>query len=81
MNEALRRWREENPEGAGPPRNPYQRWIDQDTRKSAIGAMCWQCMGGSEESGEGVRAMIRDCTSNGENEATKCPLYEWRPYK
>ena len=27
------------------PRNPWQRWMEADTRKSAIHAQCWHCMG------------------------------------
>lgn len=79
--EALAKWREEHPEGVGPQRNPYQKWQDHDTRKTAIEAMCWQCMGGTATEVAGIRASIRDCTSNGENGATRCPLYNWRPYK
>lgn len=74
---ALAKWREEHPEGAGPQRNPYQKWQDQDTRKTAIEAFCFQCVGGEQ----GYRSSIRDCTCNGKSGATLCPLYNWRPYK
>ena len=77
--DALTRWREENPEGAKP-RNPAQRWQDQDTRKTAIDAMCWQCMGGSAEAAEGAMAAIRKCTAGPESQVP-CPLWNWRPYK
>jgi hypothetical protein len=80
-SEALAKWREENPDHESSPRNPYQRWMDQDTRKSAIAAMCWTCMGGKETEGEGVRASIKGCTSDGLGGATRCPLYDWRPYR
>ena len=43
------------------------------SRKSAMEAMCWTCMGGSEEHSAGVREEIKQCTS------PKCPLYSWRP--
>ena len=85
MNEnaqdALAKWREENPDHERTQRNPYQRWLDADTRKNAIAAMCWTCMGGSESESEGARASIRDCTSNGDNGTIRCPLYAWRPYR
>ena len=75
--EALKKWREENPEGVGhgPVRNPMQKWQDKDTRKTAVDAKCWECCGGSEDESEGVRGAIRDCT------ATNCPLHAWRPYR
>ena len=75
----LAKWREENPEGAKP-RNPMQRWKDQNTRKSAIDAFCWQCMGGSAESSEGAMKEIRNCPS-GPHTPNPCPLWVWRPYK
>ena len=78
--EALKKWREENPEGAGPPRNPWQRWQDQDTRKRAIDAMCWQCHGGTADYSEGVRGGIRDCVAGPDSEHP-CPLWRWRPYQ
>jgi hypothetical protein len=72
--EALRKWREEHPEGAGTPRNPWQKWEDKDTRATAIAAFCWQCVGGSRQD-------IRDCSCGPDSEGTRCPLYAWRPYK
>jgi hypothetical protein len=83
MNEktdALNKWREEHPEGAGPPRNPWQRWQDHDTRKTAIEAFCWHCMGGTATDGTGVRENIRTCASGPDSEVP-CPLHGWRPYK
>ena len=77
--DALAKWRKENPEGSAP-RNPAQRWHDQDTRKTAIDAMCWQCMGGSVESADGAMAEIRKCASGPDSQAP-CPLWNWRPYK
>ena len=77
--EALARWREENPDGAKP-RNPVQRWKDKDTRKSAVDAFCWQCMGGSREAADGAMAAIKDCPS-GPNSTNPCPLHAWRPYQ
>ena len=62
------------------PRNPWQRWMDADTRKSAIDAKCWECCGGSETEFSGVREQIRGCTS-GPNSVCPCPLYAWRPFK
>lgn len=76
--EALREWRENNPEGATP-RNPAERWKDRDTRKSAIDAFCWQCMGGSLTEANGARAAIRDCPS-GPQSSNPCPLFAWKPY-
>lgn len=81
--DALKRWREEHPEGApsGPPRNPWQKWQDHDTRKTAINAMCWHCMGGSEVENVGIRGAISSCTAGPDNSGTTCPLWHWRPYK
>lgn len=69
---ALRRWREEHPEGAKA-RNPVERWQDHDTRKSAIDAFCFQCMGGAREE-------VRRCPSGPES-INPCPLHAWRPYQ
>ena len=77
----LERWRRENPEGSGPPRNPWQKWQDQDTRKSAIAAKCWECMGGSADYATGIREAIRSCSCGPENAGPRCPLWAWRPYK
>lgn len=73
--EALARWRAEHPDHVAEQRNPWQKWLDNNTRKTAIEAFCWHCMGGSETEVAGIRASIRDCT------APECPLYNWRPYK
>ena len=80
---ALKKWREEHPEGvpSGPPRTPWQKWQDQDTRKTAINAMCWHCMGGSESETVGIRGAIASCTASPANPGTPCPLWHWRPYK
>ena len=72
----LQKWREENADVERQSRNPFQRWKDNDTRKSAIDAFCWQCMGGAE----GARAFIRPCSS-GPGSINPCPLHAWRPYK
>lgn len=58
-------------------RNPAERFAaaPKPTRKQAVDAMCWQCMGGTEDHAEGVREEIRHCT------ATRCPLYTLRPYR
>jgi hypothetical protein len=67
-------------EGRRAPRNPFVRHRDRDTRKSAIDAFCWQCMGGQPEAAEGARALIRDCAATPESN-NPCPLWNWRPYK
>ena len=51
--------------------DPLQKLQEKPTRKRAIDAMCWDCMGG----GVGVRESIKNCT------APKCPLYQYRPYQ
>jgi len=43
------------------------------SRKAAIDAFCWDCMGG--DGNVGVTRMIRDCTS------PSCPLFSFRPYQ
>lgn len=73
--EALRKWREE-----GTPteqKNPYQKWLENDTRKTAIAAFCLMCMGTDDPDNPipSYRSLIKECGS------TKCPLYNWRPYK
>lgn len=78
---ALARWRSENPNAeTAASRNPAERWHDQDTRKSAIDAFCWQCMGGTIDAANGARANIRDCPSSSAS-VNPCPLWAWRPYK
>jgi hypothetical protein len=59
------------------PTNPMQRFLaaDKPTRKQAIDAMCWTCMGGDEGTSPGVRESIRDCSSR------YCPLVTLRPYR
>jgi len=62
------------------PRNPAQRYEDNNTRKTAIDAFCWQCMGGTLDAADGAMAAIRACPSGPES-VNPCPLHEWRPYK
>lgn len=55
-------------------RNPLEKLQDNPTsRKLAIDAMCYTCVGAGADSG--VRAAIRNCG------VRKCPLYACRPYK
>jgi hypothetical protein len=61
-------------------RNPAERWQDRDTRKSAIDAFCWQCMGGTAHAADGAQREIRHCAS-GPGSINPCPLWHWRPYK
>jgi len=49
-------------------KNPATKFAERETRKTAIDAFCWECMGE-------LREEIRNCT------ATHCPLYNFRPYK
>ena len=77
--EALKKWREnigENEE-ITEQKNPYQKWVEKDTRKSAIDAFCMSCMGTDDPNNpkHGYRTDIQKCTSK------NCPLYNWRPYK
>ena len=43
------------------------------SRKAAIGASCWLCMGG--DGSVGITRMIRECSSPG------CALFRLRPYQ
>lgn len=61
-------------------RNPVERWQEQDTRKSAIAAFCWQCMGGTHDEANGARAAVCDCPS-APGTVNPCPLWHWRPYQ
>ena len=62
------------------PRGPYERWLDDDTRKTAIGAKCVDCRGGPGN--PSVREQIRDCRASGEWPLySLCPLFGWRPYR
>ena len=47
------------------------------SRKMAIHAFCFHCVGGTEEElpDPGWKDLIRTCTS------PKCPLYLYRPYR
>lgn len=78
MNEnakkALQEWRESGVKIER--KSLLEKHKENNTRKTAIDCMCWQCMGGDENSNTpGITHAIRDCTSY------RCPLYEWRPYK
>lgn len=77
--EALQRWRETQDANAGTieQKNPYQKWVENDTRKTAIGAFCMNCMGTDDPDAPapGYRADIKSCAS------TRCPLHKWRPYQ
>lgn len=56
--------------------NPILRQQANDTRKTAIEAMCAHCVGCTADSvEEGFRASIRDCRN------FVCPLHGWRPYQ
>jgi hypothetical protein len=47
-----------------------------NSRKNAINAMCYHCMGCTKDHMEpGVMTDVRNCTS------TTCPLYNYRPHK
>ena len=78
MREALERKRAEG--APAPTSNPFTRFTRRDTRKSAINAFCWQCMGGQPESSEGATALIRNCGA-GPDTDNPCPLWNWRPYQ
>lgn len=54
-------------------RNPTQRWQEHNTRKMAIDAFCWQCMGATAEESNGARAAIKDCPSHPVS-VNPCPL-------
>ena len=60
-----------------PRKNPLQRYLEaaSPTRKQAVDAMCYRCMGASDTDQNGVREEIRGCTS------PACPLYAFRPHK
>lgn len=60
---------------AKPEHNLLRRFRKKPTLRSAASAMCFVCMGGTEDDHEGVREEIRRCT------APQCPLYDWRPYR
>lgn len=62
--------------------SPEHNWIkkanlDPASKVKAIAAMCFNCMGGTEDElpDGGWKDMIRTCS------APKCPLYPHRPYK
>lgn len=51
--------------------NPRERFLKNKTRKTAIHAFCFNCLGECE----GYMNEIRNCT------AKDCSLYDFRPYK
>lgn len=55
----------------------WERHNELGTRKTAIHAMCCDCMGWEqgEKPPRGVTALIRNC------ETVACPLWTFRPYK
>jgi hypothetical protein len=56
-------------------KNLLEKNKENPTRKNAINAMCYQCMGGEETVHVvGIIADIKCCGSH------KCPLHPWRPY-
>jgi hypothetical protein len=74
-------WRAANPDHERAPQlNPRQKWEKHDTRKTAIAAKCWDCMGGTADYATGVREEIRACTC-GPGSPNPCSLWDWRPYR
>ena len=66
--EALKKWREENPEGVKA-KTPLEKLQDKPTSlRQAITAFCWLCVGEN-------RKDVTNCS------ATKCPLWNVRPYQ
>jgi hypothetical protein len=77
----LRRAAEER-KAAGVTITPEHNWVkksiaDPKSMKKAIAAMCFQCMGGTEDDlpDGGWKDLIRTCT------APTCALFRFRPYK
>jgi hypothetical protein len=67
---------------AGELATPEHNWIKRANKnpgslKTAIGAFCFHCFGGTEDHlpDPGWKEYIRTCTD------IKCPLYPHRPYK
>ena len=63
--------------------NPAQKLAAgrKTTRKLAIDAQCWHCMGGTaHEWDSDCRRNIRQCTAS-PGSSMPCALWEWRPYK
>ena len=59
-------------------KTPIEHYLDnQNSRKHAIFAKCWDCCGGglSTDDNSGVRNGIKLCP------VTKCSLWNFRPYK
>jgi hypothetical protein len=76
--ESLQKWRENCGETEkAEPKNPYQKFRENNTRKTAIEAFCMRCMGTEDPDNPqpGYRTDIKGCTAPG------CPLYNWRPYR
>ena len=77
--EHIKRWRENRNQNdeTHDQKNPYQKFLEKNTRKTAIDAFCMQCMGTSDPDAPqaGYRRDIKECT------APACPLYNWRPYQ
>jgi hypothetical protein len=59
-------------------KNHWEKWLEKDTRVTAIKAFCLHCMGGADN--PGYRSMIAECSASRES-SQPCPLYNWRPYK
>lgn len=53
-------------------RNPLEVFQDKPTFKSAVGAKCFDCVGGGQDP---YIPAIKHCP------ATTCPLHAFRPYK
>jgi len=62
------------------PKNPWKKWLERNTRTSAVRAFCYRCCGGEPENQNGARGLIRECPS-GPDSVNPCPLHNWRPYK
>lgn len=60
-----------------PEYNLIKRYKERSTRKNAIYAFCFNCVGGTEEEmpDPGYQKAIGSCPS------LSCPLYHFRPYK
>lgn len=82
LQEGLKAYQEKVANGEIERAETTHNWIVRAKRnptslKTAIGAMCFHCMGGTEDSlpDAGWKTLIRTCT------APDCPLYDHRPYK
>jgi hypothetical protein len=65
------------PPERGEIKSPWQKLRENNTRKTAIDAMCCRCMGWDEHGSRpaGVIKEVEQCTDTG------CPIYAWRPWK